>query len=70
MAYIKKPKYCQRCYTQLRWCRGIIYPATVMNTSRAGIHIKGYNYCDTCKESKASGTFNIPMEREIQNNVS
>jgi hypothetical protein len=61
MTYIKKPKYCRRCYTQLQWCRGIIYPGTIINSSRAGILIKGYYYCTTCKESKVGGTFNIPV---------
>ena len=60
MPYIKKPKYCKKCYTQLEWCRGLTYPITLASHLGGSITIKGYYYCNTCKVSRTSGTFNIP----------
>ena len=60
MAYIKNPKYCKKCYTQLEWCRGLTYPITLASHLGGSITIKGYYYCNTCKVSRTSGTFNIP----------
>lgn len=62
--YIKKPKYCKDCYTELGWTRGMRLPATFYNTSSAGIEIKGFWYCITCKTSKAGGTFKVPYTED------
>ena len=60
VVYIKKPKYCKKCYTQLEWCRGLTYPITLASHLGGSITISGYYYCNTCKVSRDSGTFNIP----------